>query len=111
MISLVQRHLSGRSACHVQAFLPLFRCFFKASMRRLAAMAAPPIRSDVLMISTLMCIKVYANVRFLEDILDISSKLSAISWEKISKLKRFSANFRALAPTLFGSSSGWSAMR
>ncbi|MDB1037404.1 hypothetical protein PL684_16600, partial [Phocaeicola vulgatus] len=26
------------------------------------------IRSDVLMISTLMCIKVYANVRFLGDI-------------------------------------------
>ena len=84
--------------------------FFKASMRRLAAMAAPPSRSDVLMISTLMCIKVYANVRFLEDILDISSKLSAISWEKISKLKRFSANFRALTP-IFWASSGWSAMR
>ena len=95
------------SRTSIFAFIPLF---FKASMRRLAAMAAPPIRSDVLMISTLMCIKVYANVRFLEDILDISSKLSAISWEKISKLKRFSANFRALTP-IFWASSGWSAMR
>ena len=95
------------SRTSIFVFIPLF---FKASMRRLAAMAAPPIRSDVLMISTLMCIKVYANVRFLEDILDISSKLSAISWEKISKLKRFSANFRALAP-IFWASSGWSAMR
>ena len=37
----------------------------------------------------------------LGDILDISSKLSAISREKISKLKRFSASFRALAP-IFG---------
>lgn len=34
------------------------------SIRRFAAIAAPPIRSEVLMISTLMRIKVYANVRF-----------------------------------------------
>ena len=36
---------------NILAFIPLF---FKASISRLAAMAAPPIRSAVLMISTLM---------------------------------------------------------
>ena len=49
-------------------FIPLF---FRASIRRWAAMAAPPIRSDVLMISTLMCINVYAKVRFLEEMFGI----------------------------------------
>ena len=72
-------------------------------------MAAPPIRSDVFIIRTLMCIKVYANVRFLEEKFDISCKLSAISREKISRLKRSSASLRALLP-MRRASSGWSAM-
>ena len=56
------------SRTSILAFIPLF---FRASIRRWAAMAAPPIRSDVLMISTLMCINVYAKVRFLEEMFGI----------------------------------------
>ncbi len=54
-------------------------------------------------------IKVYANVRFLEEMFDISNKLSAISREKISRLKRSSASLRAFSP-MRCASSGWSAM-
>ena len=45
----------------------------------------------------------------LEEMFDISSKLSAISREKISRLKRSSASLRAFSP-MRRASSGWSPM-
>ena len=57
------------------------------------------------LLSGLSWAKVYANVRFLEEMFDISNKLSAISREKISRLKRSSASLRAFSPmrrALFG---------
>ena len=80
MISLVQRHLSGRSVCRVQAFFVLFRCFLK-----------PPWGGWLqwrlhLFAQTywwkFSCIKVYANVLFLGTSWIFPVAFSAISMGK-----------------------------
>ena len=49
------------SRTNILAWMPLLR---KASINRLAAIAAPPILSDVFIISTLMLCKVFTKVVF-----------------------------------------------